>query len=122
MNKGLAAYSNSNRGGMTLSQVRCPWKDYDSSCEDGVFFPMSPVCGGSDWFNRPRLTIQIYELKQILEKRNLTPRRIDEIKLSIRRMESYLAQLAGDLGSVPELAGKEYSAWVESLRNNAPVV
>ena len=122
MNKGLAAYSNSNRDGKTLAQVRCPWKDYDSSCEDGVFFPMSPVCGGSDWFNKPRLAIQIRELNLLLTKPELTPRRIDEIKLSIRRMESYLAQLSGDLGSVPELAGKEYLAWVESLRTNAPVV
>lgn len=117
---GLEAYSVENRGNKTLSQVRCPWKDYDSSCESNGFFPMSPVSGGSEKYNEPKILEEMGDLLTEFDG-SPTPRRKAEISLSLVRLSNWLFQLQGVPGAIPKKAGNEYVEWVKSLRNPVPV-
>ena len=111
----LTRYSKDIRGDKTVKEVQCPWEGYDSSCENMGFQPISPSRGGAEYYNEENLA---KELEKILNefKKDLIPRRKLELIVSMVKIVSWLFQIHGYPGAIPEKAGKAYIDYVESLR------
>jgi hypothetical protein len=117
-----------------------PWADFDAAvlpdvhfgggvpatdpdALEGAFWPISPVNGDATLQNA---AIFEKELAEVEAKLQAAPDPKAEHLLFDRlarvRLKSWIAQLRGDAGAIPEAAGAEYRAWVEWLKAADPVV
>lgn len=113
-------YSEENRRGRSMSEIRTPWPGYDPRCEswaEGGFHPMAP----EGFFGPLEYNVEDIEARlkvavaQIADDR-LTPRFREEARHRMERFLSWLRQLRGEPDAIPEGAGEEYRKWVVELR------
>lgn len=113
-----------------------PWAGFDPSCTATAipggmagdpenfkgFHPIIPWLGGPDEQN-----LAAYEAKLADVEARLADPSIDRVPRGRflatekkHRYASYIAQLKGEPGAIPDAAGDEYKAWVAWLREHDP--
>lgn len=115
-----------------------PWADFDAGvlpsvrfgggvpatdpdALEGAFWPISPVNGDATLQNAATFERELAEVEAKLQAApDPKAKHLLFDRLARVRLKSWIAQLRGDAGAVPEAAGAEYAAWVEWLRNADP--
>lgn len=108
---------------MSMQSLRTPWADYDPRCESWEEGGFHPLAVDNALFGK-----KSFDLAELRESLNMYRIAESDTLLSVKyraesvtrrkRVESWIAQLTGVPGSIPEAAGDEYRSYVDSVRKN----
>ena len=81
-----------------------------------TFFVMSPLYGEAEQFNISRIEEDLRRAEGLTSDPHKEGRNVWSARHRVRQYRSWLSQLRGEAGSIPDMAGKGYREWVEGLR------